>query len=160
MPGASGEFLFYTGGTKLEKTGWPIDQNKQMRILLADEQTRVRSALQVLLQQESGVNIVGEAREAKELLAQLRATQPDLVLLDWELPDLATVGSLPALQTACPSLRVIVLSGRPEARLAALAAGADDFVSKVDPPTQLLLAIHAVDKRIGGVDRLITQSAE
>ena len=74
-----------------------------MRILLADEQTRVRSALQALLQQEPGVNIVGEAREAKELLAQLGATQPDLLLLDWGLPDLTTIGSLPALQTACPT---------------------------------------------------------
>jgi len=130
-----------------------------MRILLADEQTRVRSALQALLQPEPGVIIVGEAREAKELLAQLRVTQPDLVLLDWGLPELATIGSLPALQTACPNLVVIVLSGRPEVRLAALAAGADDFVSKVDPPQQLLAAIHTIETKISGADQLITQNA-
>ena len=117
-----------------------------MRILLADDQTRVCSALQVLLKQEPGVNVVGEASEAKELLAQVRATHPNLVLLDWGLPDLPTIGSLPALQTARPDLAVIVLSGRPEARQEALAAGADDFVSKVDPPEQLLMAIQAIEK--------------
>ena len=90
--------------------------------------------------------MVGEASEAKELLAQVRATHPNLVLLDWGLPDLATIGSLPALQTACPDLAVIVLSGRPEARLEALAAGADNFVSKVDPPEQLLMAIQTIEK--------------
>jgi DNA-binding NarL/FixJ family response regulator len=131
-----------------------------MRILLADEQTRVRSALQILLQQEPSVSIVGETSEAKELLAQVGATHPDLVLLDWGLPDLATIGSLPTLQTACPDLAVIVLSGRPEARLEALAAGADEFVSKVDPPEQLLLAIQAIDKKISGTDHLMIQSAK
>jgi two-component system response regulator DesR len=133
-----------------------IDKSRQMRILLADEQTRVRLALQILLSQEPGVTVVGEVAEATDLLAQIRATHPDLVLLDWGLPELATVGSLPALQTVCPDLAVIVLSGRPEARLEALAAGADNFVSKVDPPEQLLLAIQAVDKKISSADHLIT----
>jgi two-component system response regulator DesR len=160
MPGASVEFLFYTLGTKIEKNDQLIDESKQMRVLLADDQTRVRSALQILLKQEPGVNIVGEASEARELLAQVRATHPNLVLLDWGLPGLTTIGSLLAIHTACPDLVVIVLSGRPEARLEALSAGADDFVSKIDPPERLLAAIHAIDTRTGGVDRLITQGAK
>jgi DNA-binding NarL/FixJ family response regulator len=131
-----------------------------MRILLADEQIRVRLALQILLSQEPNVTVVGEAGEAKELLAQIRTTHPDLVLLDWGLPKLATIGSLAALQRTCPDLAVIVLSGRPEARLEALAAGADEFVSKVDPPKQLLVAIHTIETRISGADHLIAQSAE
>ena len=131
-----------------------------MRVLLADDQTRVRSALQILLKQEPGVTVVGEAGEAKGLLAQIRTTHPDLVLLDWGLPDLATIGSVPALHTACSNLSVIVLSGRPEVRQEALAAGADEFVSKVDPPEQLLLAIQAIDKKISGVDQLIAQNAK
>ena len=53
----------------------------------------------------------------------------------------AAVDLLPALRQACPALSVIVLSGRPEAEDAALAAGADAFISKADPPEQLLAAI-------------------
>ena len=129
-----------------------------MRILLADEQTRVRLALQILLSQEPGVTVVGEVAEATGLLAQIRATRPDLVLLDWGLPGLATIGSLSALHTACPNLSVIVLSGRPEARQLALAAGADEFISKIDPPEKLLAAIHTMNAKNSGVDLLPAQS--
>jgi len=129
-----------------------------MRILLADEQTRVRLALQILLSQEPGVTVVGEAVEAADLLAQIRATRPDLVLLDWGLPGLATIGSLSALHTTCPNLSVIVLSGRPEARQMALAAGADEFISKIDPPEKLLAAIRTMNAKNSGVDLLPAQS--
>jgi DNA-binding NarL/FixJ family response regulator len=111
-----------------------------MRILLADDQPKVRFALRVWLEQQAGFEIVGEAVNAKELLAQVQATTPDLVLLGWELPGLA-VDSLSALREVCPDLSVIALSGRPEARRAALDAGADAFVSKADPPEWLLAAV-------------------
>ena len=69
--------------------------------------------------------MAGEAVNAEGLLAQMETTCPDLVLLGWELPGLAAVGSLSALRRIYPDLYVIALSGRPEARRAALAAGAD-----------------------------------
>jgi DNA-binding NarL/FixJ family response regulator len=130
-----------------------------MRILVADDQPKVRSALRLLLEQEPGLSVVGEAAETESLLAQAEATCPDLVLLDWELPSLqATDPSTPptgseagsghrllsALRALCPHLLVIALSGRPEARQAALAAGADAFVSKGDPPERLLTTLRAV----------------
>jgi DNA-binding NarL/FixJ family response regulator len=65
-----------------------------------------------------------------------------LVLLDWGLPGLPSKALLPALRALCPHLKVVVLSGRPEARQAALDAGADAFVSKIDPPERLLAALH------------------
>jgi len=112
-----------------------------MRILLSDDQPKVRFALRVLLERQPGVEIVGEAIAADDLLAQARTIRPDLVLLGWELPGLSATRSLSALRRACPDLYVIALSGRPEARRAALAAGADAFVSKGDPPERLLAAI-------------------
>jgi DNA-binding NarL/FixJ family response regulator len=119
-----------------------------MRVLVADDESAVCSALRLLLGQEPGLSIVGEALEARELLAQVEATCPDLLLLDWELPGRRAVcagGSrrdlLHALRFLCPQLKVIVLSGRPEAHRAALTAGADAFVSKGDPPERLLAAI-------------------
>ena len=112
-----------------------------MRILLADDQPRVRFALRVLLEQQPGFEVVGKAADAQDLLVQVQATYPDLVLLGWELPGLAATDSLSALRGICPHLVVIALSGRPEARRAAMAAGADAFVSKADPPERLLAAI-------------------
>jgi DNA-binding NarL/FixJ family response regulator len=113
-----------------------------MRVLLADDQTKVRSALRLLLEQEPGLSVVGEAVEAEDLLAQVEATQPDLVLLDWELPGLRTDDRLSVLRALCPQLKVIALSGQPEARRAALSAGADAFVSKGEPPERLLAAVE------------------
>ena len=112
-----------------------------MRVLLADDQTKVRSALRLLLEQEPGLSVVGEAAEAEDLLAQVGTECPDLVLLDWELPDQGGAATLAGLRAARPGLMVIALSGQPEARQAALAAGADAFVSKGDPPERLLAAV-------------------
>ena len=112
-----------------------------MRVVLADDQSRVRSALRLLLEQQPELEVVGEAAQAEGLLVQVKALCPDLVLLDWELPGLQTVSLLPALRDLCPHLRVVALSGRPEARQAALDAGVDAFVSKGNPPEQLLAAV-------------------
>ena len=119
-----------------------------MRILLADDQSKIRYALRLLLEREPELDVVGEAAEAKNLLAELGSTQPDLVLLDWELPGLAVVGGLPTLRKVCPGLLIIALSGRFEARQAALAAGADAFVSKGKPPDQLLATLKAISQEV------------
>ena len=114
-----------------------------MRVLLADDRPKTRFALRLLLERQPGIQVVGEAADAEELLVQAKATFPDVVLLDWELPNLAANGSLlSALRGVCPHLWLIALSGRPEMRLTALAAGADAFVSKADPPERLLAAVR------------------
>jgi DNA-binding NarL/FixJ family response regulator len=116
-----------------------------MRVLLADNQSQARSALQILFKQEPDILVVGEASEAHTLLAQITTIKPDIVLLDWSLADLPTVGPLSTLRTVCPNLRIIALSGRPEACGEALAAGADAFISKTDPPEQLLTTLRAMN---------------
>jgi DNA-binding NarL/FixJ family response regulator len=114
-----------------------------MRIILADDQPKVRLGLRLLLEQEEWASVVGEAVEAESLLALAEVAQPDLVLLDWSLQASAAVDLLPALRMHCSSLTVIVLSGQPGIEEYALEAGADAFVSKADPPEQLLAAICA-----------------
>ena len=117
-----------------------------MRVLLADDQSSLRSAVRLLLEQEADVNIVAEVADVSALLDATARLHPDLVLLDWELPGLQGSSKaqavLKSLHTCCPSVQVIVLSGRPEAGRPALAAGASSFVSKADPPERLLAALH------------------
>ena len=120
-----------------------------MRILLADDQPKVRFALRVLLERQSGFEVVGEATNAEDTLARVQASSPDLLLIGWELPGLAGMDLLPALRRSRPDLMIIALSGRPEACRIALAAGADAFVSKSDPPERLLAAIADVDTGAG-----------
>jgi DNA-binding NarL/FixJ family response regulator len=117
-----------------------------MRILLADAQQKVRFALRVLLERQPDLAVSGEAASARELLGKTESECPDLVLLAWELPGLTPEELLPALRETCPEVVVIALSGRPEARQKALAAGVDSFVSKSDPPEKLLAAICSCEK--------------
>jgi len=113
-----------------------------MRILIADDQECVRFALRVLLTQQPGLQVVGEASNGEALLAQAGVIAADLALVDWELPRLAEAGGLPALHRSSPALQIVVLSGRPGVRQAALAVGGAAFVSKGEPPERLLTVIR------------------
>ena len=112
-----------------------------MQILLADNQPQVRFGLCVLLEHQPGIKIVGQAANARDLLAQSKIVHPDLILLDWMLPKMKAAKLLARLRETCPGVAVIVLSGRPEARQDALNAGADGFVGKYELPEKLLAAI-------------------
>jgi DNA-binding NarL/FixJ family response regulator len=105
-----------------------------------------------------GLEIAGEAVDAEELIAEVETTCPDLVLLDWRLRGRAVTDLLHTLRRMCPDLYVIVLSGRPEERQMALAAGADAFVSKVDPPESLLAAIRSVQRVEAALTSLVAQT--
>jgi DNA-binding NarL/FixJ family response regulator len=117
-------------------------EEARMRVLLADGQPSVRSALRLVLEQNPLMSMVDEVTDAESLLAHMAMGCPDLVLLDWELLDQAAGELLPTLRQVCPTLYVIALSCHPEAGEAAMAAGADVFFSKTDPPDRLLVTIH------------------
>lgn len=122
-----------------------------MRVILADDQQKVRFALRVLLVTMSDIFVVGEVADAEELVSQVKSTDPDMVILDWQLPGLSDIGSISALRKERPELFVIALSGRPELGRAALEAGADNFVSKIDPPDRLLATVSKFQKQLNGV---------
>jgi DNA-binding NarL/FixJ family response regulator len=113
-----------------------------MRILIADDRDQVRFGLRVLLEHQPGYQVVGQARCVEDLVAQVEALHPDLVLADWELPSGPDTSLAAVLPRFPETLTVIALSGRPEARRHALAAGVGAFVSKGDPPERLLVAIR------------------
>jgi DNA-binding NarL/FixJ family response regulator len=115
-----------------------------MRVLLADDHSRVRWALRTIIREEPGWMVVGEVSRAEQCLSRALALQPDLILLEWELPGQPVDQLLSALRTLEVPPRVIILSGQPELREAALAAGADAFVCKADPPEGLLAALRAL----------------
>ncbi len=113
-----------------------------LNIVIGDAQSRVRFGLHVLLEEQPGWRIAGEAVDAQALLEQMRSGCPHLVLLDWELPGMPAQELLATIRRACPDLRVIFMSGKDELRDAALQAGADVFAYKADPPEKLLRLIR------------------
>jgi DNA-binding NarL/FixJ family response regulator len=77
------------------------------------------------------------------LQLEVEASSPDLLVVDWDLLAPEAAETLVALYRVCPRLCVVVLGLRPESRDAALAAGADAFVSKVDAPDLVRRTLQA-----------------
>jgi len=118
-----------------------------MKILLADPHPEVQSALHLILGRIPEISLVSEAGSLVQLLAQCAQSCPDLVLFDLDLirstrsrtQPLADLVSV--FQRLCPGTRVVVMSSRFEAEQEALAAGASGFISKTDPPDEVLSGI-------------------
>ena len=126
-----------------------------MRILLADDQPHICSALRLVLEYEPNLQVIGEVSNTTDLLTQTRTSRPDLVLLDWELPGQPTSDLLGKLRKYQPDMSVIALSSRPEARQNAVAAGVDAFIDKGYPAEQLLMTLRIMGREGSGAIKKI-----
>jgi DNA-binding NarL/FixJ family response regulator len=117
-----------------------------MRVLIADGQAKLRFALRILLQQQPGLQVVGAAADASELLCLARSAGADLAIVAWDLPGLKPGELVRALRKLCPEIYIVILSERQErdAWRMALATGADAFASKANPPARLMAVIEAL----------------
>lgn len=118
-----------------------------MKILIVDDHPIVRAGVRRLLAAEPGVEIA-EAASGKEALTLARANQPDLVILDLNLPGMGGFDIIARLVRDKPRPRILVLSMHddPIFAMRALEAGADGYVSKNAPPTQILEAVARLAK--------------
>jgi DNA-binding NarL/FixJ family response regulator len=118
-----------------------------MKILIVDDHPIVRAGVRRLLAAEPGMEI-GEAASGKEALTLARATPPDLVILDLNLPGMGGFDIIARLVRDKPRPRILVLSMHddPIFAMRALEAGADGYVSKNAPPTQIIEAIARLSK--------------
>lgn len=101
-----------------------------MRLVIADDQPAVRSALRLLIDQEPNVEVLAETASATGLLRKVGALQFDILLLDWELPGLSPEQIVRLVHFEQPHVHIVAMSSRPEAREAALAAGVTTFLGK------------------------------
>jgi two-component system response regulator DesR len=101
------------------------------RVLIVDDDRRVRQSLSGLIALRDGVEVIGTAPDSQRCLELVRTFVPDAVLLDIRLPEEEDgLGLVAELHREWPSLRVVAMSVQTELGAAALAAGADAFVSK------------------------------
>jgi len=119
------------------------------RILLADDNSDLRSALRLLLETRLNIELIVEARDMEHVLAQVEDSRPDCVILDWELPGRPTRSRVSVLRTLVPGLKVIAISARPESKQTALAEGVEAFVSKTESPIIILDKIRKICQQEG-----------
>jgi len=117
-----------------------------IRILIADDHAIVRSGLKQILATASDLDVVGEAGNGEQVLAQARILPLDLILLDLTMPGISGTELLSRLRTECPAIPVLVLTMHNVAQVAAqaLRAGASGFLTKDSEPEVLIGAIRKV----------------
>jgi two-component system response regulator DesR len=117
-----------------------------IRLLLADDQTLVRTALAALLELEDDFEVVAQVGRGDEVVAAALASAPDVALVDIEMPGLDGHAAAAALTQRLPACRVIMLTafGRPGYLRRAMESGALGFVVKDAPAEQLADAVRRV----------------
>jgi two-component system response regulator DesR len=116
------------------------------RLLLADDQELVRTALAALLGLEEDFDVVATVGRGDEVVAAARAHRPDIALLDIEMPGIDGLAAATVLAQEVPGCRTLILTtfGRPGYLRRALESGAHGFVVKDAPAEQLADAIRRV----------------
>ena len=118
----------------------------KIQILLADDHGLLRATLQVLLNRQPDMEVVGEASSIREVLQLMEQLAPDVLCLDRNLADGNSIANLGRISQKSPGGRILVMTGFPNSNdlAAALSAGAHGYISKTGDDQGLLSAIRAV----------------
>jgi len=117
-----------------------------IRVLIADDQSMVRAGFRMLLAGEPDIEVVAEARDGLEAVAQAARFNPGVILMDIRMPELDGLEATRRILAANDTARVLILTtfGLDEYVYEALRDGASGFVLKDDPPEQLISAVRTV----------------
>ena len=117
----------------------------RVRVVIADDQALVRSALRLILEGDPDLTVLGEAADGQGALDAARRLRPDIILLDLHMPGRDGVWASEQISELVPEVKILVLTAFDTDRLvsSALRAGAVGFLLKDSSPEQILGAVHA-----------------
>ncbi|MBX3341342.1 MAG: response regulator transcription factor [Nitrospira sp.] len=129
------------------------------KILVVDDHAVVRQGVKQILNEQFQGAVIGEARNAEEMIDRIGKFTWDIVVLDVGMPGKSGLDALKDLKQVCPKLPVLVLSAYPEDQLARrmLKAGAAGYLTKDSAPNEL---VQALKKILGGGKFVSTSMAE
>lgn len=131
-----------------------------IRTLLVDDQAMVRAGLRMLLADEPDVEVVAQASNGVEAIAQAARYRPDVVLMDIRMPELDGLEATRRILAADATAKVLILTtfSLDNYVYEALRAGASGFVLKDDPPEQLIAAVRTVAAGDALLSPLVTRN--
>ncbi|MCB1921645.1 MAG: response regulator transcription factor, partial [Candidatus Competibacteraceae bacterium] len=129
--------------TAVNDTDRPI-----LRLLIADDQPLIRRGLAIMLATEPDIEVVGQAADGLEAIEQALATQPDIVVMDLQMPRASGIVATREITTKLPATRVVVLTtyDYDELVFEAIYAGAQAYLLKDAPEEEVLETLRAVQR--------------
>ncbi|GAB4243145.1 MAG: hypothetical protein Kow0049_32630 [Stanieria sp.] len=125
----------------------PLDnQIDRIRILIVDDQKMIREGLKALIKTEEDFEVVGTAEDGEDAIQQVESLQPNIVLMDMEMPGLDGMSATQVICEQFPNIKVLVLSTYDNQEYVArsLGAGAMGYLLKGTPAKELTEAIRSV----------------
>lgn len=131
---------------------------RKLRVLIADDHTLFREGMRQLLEMERDIEVVGEACDGIEVLARARELQPDVILMDINMPVVNGVTAIGQVLAEKPDIGIIVLTMFREDQYVfdAMRAGARGYLLKDAKPADLVFAIRMVARGASLIDPRMT----
>lgn len=119
-----------------------------IRLLIADDHTIIREGLVAIFDAQPDFEVVGEAADGEEAVEQVARLQPDIILMDLEMPKLDGAEAIRRIKASQPNARIVVLTGydTDERILEAIQAGAQGYLLKGVPSSELIQGLHVVNQ--------------
>lgn len=121
--------------------------NNRIKLLIVDDHPVVRKGISLCLSRHEQMEVIGEAGDGREAIRQARQLQPDIALMDIDMPQMNGLAVAEVLHREMPKLKVLILSmhGNTEYVLRIIQSGARGFVLKEAPAEELVRAIETVN---------------
>jgi CheY-like chemotaxis protein len=121
---------------------------RNVRILVADDNTAIMRVVKRILQARPGFEVVGEARDGRHAVTQAEALKPDVIIINVTMPKMSGFEAATLIRCCLPDCAIVILSSHKDQQFIAEArkAGANGYVSKSDADRELVKAVESAVK--------------
>ena len=132
----------------------------KLRLVLADDHNMFRQGLRELIERKTSFAVVGEARNGREVLEQVATLQPDILLLDIQMPEVDGISVARQLAESHPAVKIIILTmyRKDQHLLGAIRAGVKGYLLKDADAEELMTVIRRVERGESAIDPSLTAS--
>jgi len=135
-----------------------VDETKAIRVVLADDHAVVRKGIREFLEEAGDIQVIAEAATGIEAVALALEHQPDVAVLDIQMPEMGGIEATRQIKAQSPGVHVLVLTAYDDDPyiFAMLQAGASGYVLKTAPSEELVRAVQAVARGESALDPAVT----